>query len=142
LLGGRLVVGGGVELAFASMRRLEEAEIDILRATCREIAKCQLPALVDVAVREKLVADLLGHAQTVAQIHERAPVEAIVRAVRYLAYTHAIPPMGTNSDWFWNMLECLIELAFPITGQYPTAEPFLRDLERGIAATRAAMRTT
>ena len=121
------------------MRQLDEAEVESLRTACREVARYQLPTIVDVEVREKLVGELLAHAQTTARIHERAPVASIVGAIGYLAYTHAIPPMHTDSDWFWNMLECVTELAFPNTGPRPESEPFLRDLERGIAEARAMM---
>ncbi len=37
----------------------------------------------------------------------------IVPAVRYLAYAHAIPPMGNNTKWFYSMLTAVTEFCCP-----------------------------
>jgi hypothetical protein len=67
---------------------------------------------------------------------ERDP-NLIVRAVQYLALTHAIPPMRDDTSWFQDMLAVLIELACPNCGATPELEPFFRDVERGIAVSRS-----
>ena len=41
----------------------------------------------------------------------------IVRAVRYLGGSHAIPPMRGDTRWFEEMLAALIELACPRVAQ-------------------------
>jgi hypothetical protein len=60
----------------------------------------------------------------------------IVRAVRYLAHKHMIPPMEGNVEAFASMLEVLIELACPNTGVDKEQEAFLKDIEQGIRDAR------
>lgn len=54
----------------------------------------------------------------------------IVRAVRYIAHKHVIPPMEGNVSAFADMLEVLIELTCPSSGADEEHEPFLKDIER------------
>lgn len=58
----------------------------------------------------------------------------LVRAVRYLAHTHAIPPMHDDTGWFVDMLEVLIELTCPNTDLPPRGKAFIADLRRGLSA--------
>jgi len=58
----------------------------------------------------------------------------LVRAVRYLAHTHAIPPMRNDTRWFTDMLEVLLELACPNTSIPPRGKEFITDLRRGLSA--------
>lgn len=60
----------------------------------------------------------------------------IVRAVRYIAHKHAIPPMDGDIDAFSAALEVLIELACPNTGVEADQEAFFRDIEEGIKEAR------
>lgn len=57
----------------------------------------------------------------------------LVRAVRYLAHTHAMPPLGNDTGWFVDMLDVLVELACPNTGLPPRGKDFIRDLRRGLS---------
>lgn len=61
----------------------------------------------------------------------------ITRAVRYLAATHAIPPMGEDLAWFHYMLQALVELACPNTGQNRESAAFLADIRAGIEEAEA-----
>lgn len=60
----------------------------------------------------------------------------IVRAVRYIAYKHAIPPMEGDVESFASMLDVLIELACPNTGSDQDQEQFFKDIEEGIQEAR------
>ena len=44
---------------------------------------------------------------------QRERDEVIANAVRYLAHTQAIPPMGTDTGWFMYSLGTLLEVAVP-----------------------------
>lgn len=57
----------------------------------------------------------------------------LTRAVCYLADSHAIPPMGSDTAWFREMLACLVELAVPNAGLTPRGAAFLKDVQVGIA---------
>ena len=61
----------------------------------------------------------------------------IVRAVRYLATCHAMPPMRDDTAWFSDMLTAMIELACPDTHVFREHEPFFCDIEQGIAVARS-----
>jgi len=67
---------------------------------------------------------------------ERDP-NIIVRAVRYIALKHAIPPMEGNVEAFASMLDVLIELACPNQGVDRDQEPFFKDIEEGIQKARS-----
>lgn len=41
----------------------------------------------------------------------------VTRAVHYLTTAHAIPPMRDDTEWFYNMLSAVLEVARPNTGQ-------------------------
>lgn len=60
----------------------------------------------------------------------------IVRAVRYIAHKHAIPPMEGDVEAFASMLDVLIELACPNTGVDQDQEQFFKDIEEGIQEAR------
>jgi hypothetical protein len=56
----------------------------------------------------------------------------VVRAVRFLGSTYAIPPMKEDTDWFDQSLEMGLHLALPASALDVDALEFLGDLERGI----------
>lgn len=56
----------------------------------------------------------------------------ISHAVRYIAHVHAIPPMGTDTEWFRDALTVLMELAVPNTGLNQEAAQFLSCVQEGI----------
>ena len=60
----------------------------------------------------------------------------LVRAVGYLAHTHAIPPMHDNREWFLFMLRTLVELSCPKTIQTSDSSAIFSDIESGIAFAR------
>lgn len=60
----------------------------------------------------------------------------IVRAVEYLD-VHAIPPMRDDTDWFRDMLIALVDLSCPNHGGSVEYDEFYKDIEAGIAFSRA-----
>jgi hypothetical protein len=111
-----------------------------LHAACVEIARTTLwrpkeevqPTEEDV---EALAAQYVEHALRRIDFvtgQGRDP-NLLVRAARYLAHTHALPPMGNNTGWFPEMLDVLIELACPNTGLPRQGKAFMADLRRGIS---------
>lgn len=68
--------------------------------------------------------------------HNRDP-NLIVRAIEYLAGSHAIPPMRDDTRWFSDMLAALVELACPNAILSREQDQFLRDIEHGIATSRS-----
>lgn len=57
----------------------------------------------------------------------------IASAVRYLTNAHAMPPMGEDASWFFNMLRVVLEIARPNTGIKLENKAFLREMLYGIA---------
>jgi len=60
----------------------------------------------------------------------------VVRAVRYLASTHAIQPMHDSTEWFFFMLRALLELACPEKVNQGDTLEFLSDIEEGLTLAR------
>ena len=78
-----------------------------------------------------------------ALMHEDYIVEAgrdpnlLHLCVEYLEKTQAIPPMADDTRWFADMLSVLIELAVPNAIADVESEGLYREIEVGIAASRA-----
>lgn len=114
---------------------------ETLRAACYEVARKTMEDArpTDVA-RIRGLADKFYHFSRdhVSRIREqgREP-EILVRAVRYLARTHAIPQMHDGTEWFFFMLRALLELACPEKGADEETLDFLIDVEQGIEAVRS-----
>lgn len=70
---------------------------------------------------------------------QREGDEVIANAVRYLAHTQAIPPMGTDTAWFMNSLGTLLEVAVPNSTLDQDSEPFLDQLQEGIWQARSTI---
>ena len=112
-----------------------------LKAACYEVATNTMweRRPIDVASIEAVAAQFFK----IAEDHEEYVVELgrdpnlIIRAVRYLNHVHAMPPMRDDTDWFYEMLQVLVELACPNTAGSPELEAFYRDIEEGIASLRA-----
>jgi hypothetical protein len=106
-------------------------------AACREVAKATLwkggEASADIieTYTQKLMKRCEYDIDYISAM-ERDP-NLLTRAIRYIAHTHAIPPMGTDIEWFATMVQCLIELAVPNTGQTPDSSAFLHDVQEGIS---------
>ncbi len=60
----------------------------------------------------------------------------VVRAVKYLADTHAIQPMHDSTEWFFFMLRALLELACPERVKNSDSLDFYTDIEEGLAVAR------
>ncbi|WKB50555.1 hypothetical protein [Eleftheria terrae] len=71
--------------------------------------------------------------------HQRESDDVIEHAVRYLADVHALPPMGTDVEWFREAMNVLIELAVPNTGLTNDAAKLLPHVQEGIAQSLAGM---
>lgn len=113
-----------------------------LMAACNEVARSTMWDLrpVDVtsiqAVADEFYEIALTHLDLLVQ--EGRDPNLITRAVKYLARSHAIPPMREDTRWFSDMLTALIELACPTCSSDPDSHAFLRDIEEGILG-RGAM---
>ena len=70
---------------------------------------------------------------------QREGDDVIANAVRYLAHTQAIPPMGTDTAWFMNSLGTLLEVAVPNTMLDKDSERFLDQLQEGIRQSRSTI---
>ena len=113
---------------------------EALHAACRAVAKETLwkPA-GEKKTTEKEVETLAGQLYDIALgpldfiIEQGRDPNVLVRAVRYLAHTHAIPPMRNDTGWFIDMLEVLIELACPNTDLPRNGKAFIADLRRGLS---------
>jgi hypothetical protein len=119
-------------------------DIDDLRTACHEVARATMweqrpidESIID-AHSERLFRIAREHEEFITG-QGRDP-NLIIRAVRYLAHAHAIPPMRDDVHWFSTMLWTLIELACPNTGTTQDLETFFRDIEEGIAVARADYR--
>jgi hypothetical protein len=60
----------------------------------------------------------------------------VVRAVEYLAHTHAIPAMHDSREWFIFMLGAIIELACPVCSQTKATAALFVDIETGVFLAR------
>ena len=118
-----------------------ELNIEALHAACLGIARETL--WKSKGEKKRTVKEIEAHAaklQVIALSHLEFIAEQgrdpniLVRAVRYLAHTHAIPPMRVDTGWFTNMLEVLIELACPNTHLPPKGKDFVADLRKGLSA--------
>jgi len=107
---------------------------DDLERACLELA------LAIKIVKEPISSDdargLAERFVAIAQDRVCAPLEIdrplIARAVRYLTQVHAIPPMGDDTQWFFNMLSVVLEVARPNTSVDEKSKEFLNDMAKGI----------
>lgn len=108
-----------------------------LRAACYEAARATMWARKPIDVRE--IEELAETFEKIARSHSEQIAEQgrdpniLVRAVQYLAGTHAVAPMGKDTSWFGDMLEALLELACPTATLDEKTGLFLKDVEEGIA---------
>lgn len=56
----------------------------------------------------------------------------LTRAVYYMIDAHALPLMGTDTEWFRQALVCLVELAVPGIALSDKGGAFLRDVQLGV----------
>jgi hypothetical protein len=91
-------------------------------------------------VVETLAEKFLGIAEAYQQFvrEERESDIVIEHAVRYLADTHAIPPMGTDTSWFVTAMEVVMQLAVPNKGMTQESAALLPCLQQGIASALAS----
>jgi hypothetical protein len=61
----------------------------------------------------------------------------VLRAVKYLADTHAIQPMHDSTEWFFFMLRALLELACPEKLTPGDSLDFLTDIAEGVSLARS-----
>jgi len=116
---------------------------EALKAVCFEAArKAMEDARPMDVVKIRRLADTFYHfaLEHVGRIRRqgREP-DILVRAVDYLARTHAIAQMHDSIEWFFFMLRALVELACPEQEQTGASAGFLDDLEEGIRRARLCM---
>ena len=102
------------------------SENDLFRA-CVEVARSILGRKTSPDVIETVA----GRYFSIACDHQdfvrgqREGDDVIANAVRYLAHTQAIPPMGTDTAWFMSSLGTLLEVAVPNSMLDKDSERFL-----------------
>jgi hypothetical protein len=94
-----------------SRKPIDAAEITALAARFTEIAQSRLSEALD-----------------------RNPA-LVARAIRYIDNAHAMPS-GDDAEWFFYMLEALLEVARPNTGLNQQSKAFLDDMVAGIEIAR------
>ena len=83
----------------------------------------------------------------IALSHEDTMLESgrdpglLLLCIEYLEKRHAIPPMADDTRWFETMLAVLVELAVPTTSDSGECEGLFREIERGLAESRANYRS-
>jgi hypothetical protein len=109
------------------------------RMVRRNVRKKEIDALAEKYYR-------IAHVQLQFITEQNRDPNLLVRAVRYLAHTHALPPMGKDTEWFSDMLGVLIELACPNTGlpppspcSYPSHPPTIRHPARPPCPSRSPL---
>ncbi len=107
-----------------------------LRAACFEAARKSMADIrpTDVSKITKLAGLFYQHAlHHVGRLRDQGhDPQILVRAVVYMAHTHAISPMHDSTEWFIFMLRALLELSCPEIGQDRDSIAFLADVEAGI----------
>lgn len=113
---------------------------EALRAACFEAARKSMADIrpTDVAKIKRLAEIFYRHSlHQVGRLRDHGhDPQILVRAVVYLAHTHAISPMHDSTEWFMFMLRALLELACPEVEQSTDSICFLSDLEHGIRNAR------
>ncbi|MEA5112997.1 MAG: hypothetical protein VB050_03135 [Geobacteraceae bacterium] len=113
---------------------------EALRAACFEAARKSMADIrpTDVSKIKRLAEIFYKHSlHHVGRLRDQGcDTQILVRAVEYLAHTHAISPMHDSTEWFMFMLRALLELACPDVEQNTESISFLSDLEYGIKTAR------
>lgn len=117
---------------------IDAIEVPGLREACAELAHIVLAASQPQVSRDILetLADRFAlEAADFALLVASAGRDTalLTRAVYYLIDAHALPLMGTDTEWFRQALSCLVELAVPGIALSPRGAAFLHDVEMGIA---------
>ncbi|NMC72812.1 MAG: hypothetical protein GYA56_00350 [Geobacteraceae bacterium] len=115
-----------------------------LKAACFDVARKTLEDARPTDVeRIRRLADTFYHCalEHMGRIRnqQREP-DILVRAVAYLARTHAISQMHDSTEWFFFMLRALVEIACPEKDLEDVSIEFLADLESGIRQARQKIR--
>ena len=110
----------------------------LLYSACYEAARNTMfqMAPIDNAAIEKVAESFFNYSiENVEFIQgQNCDPNLLIRAVKYLAHTHAIPPFRDDTLWFRNMLDCLVELACPNVGQTEESVSFFVDIAERIEA--------
>ena len=121
---------------------IDAIEIPGLREACAELAHIVLAASqprisrdISRDILETLAGRFALEAADFALLVASAGRDTalLTRAVHYLIDAHALPLMGTDTEWFRQALSCLVELAVPGIALSPRGAAFLHDVEMGIA---------
>jgi hypothetical protein len=117
---------------------IDAIEVPGLREACAELAHIVLAASqpqVSRDILETLAGRFALEAADFALLVASAGRDTtlLTRAVYYLIDAHALPLMGTDTEWFRQALSCLVELAVPGIALSPRGAAFLHDVEMGIA---------
>jgi hypothetical protein len=116
---------------------IDAIDVPGLRAACEELAHIVLASSRPGVSRDiletlagRFESEAAGFALLVASSGRDTAL--LARAVHYLIDAHALPLMGTDTEWFRQSLSCLVELAVPNIALSPRGAAFLHDVEMGI----------
>jgi hypothetical protein len=113
----------------------ESTEVDLFDA-CKAVARVVL--WKNGAASSDVVETLARKYLTIAEEYQdyvrrqRESDDVIAYAVQYIAHVHAIPPSGTDTEWFRHTLSTLIEVAVPNTALSESSARLLPCLQEGI----------
>lgn len=122
---------------------MAEVEPSDLEWACREVAREVLwkngASSTDVVetLGSKFLDVAKGHQNFVRQ--QRESDDVIANAVRYIARVHAVPLSGTDTRWFADALQVLIEIAVPNAGLTEESAAFLSNVQEGIRESLAGI---
>jgi hypothetical protein len=116
---------------------IDAIDVPGLRAACEELAHIVLASSrpeVSRDILETLAGRFESEAADFALLVASSGRDTalLARAVHYLIDAHALPLMGTDTEWFRQSLSCLVELAVPNIALSPRGAAFLHDVEMGI----------
>ncbi|MRR35029.1 hypothetical protein EG829_10115 [bacterium] len=117
-----------------------ELDHEALREACYEAARKTMEDARPTDVEKiRRLADTFYHfaREHVVRFRKQGrDPDILVRAVAYLARTHAIAQMHDSTEWFFFMLRALVELACPEREQAGETLLFFGDVEEGIRLAR------
>lgn len=107
------------------------------RSLAREMAQGYRPT--DVQWLENFAQEISEHAVEQSEFvsgQKRDP-NLVTRIIEYMTTCLAMPVIGYSTPWFMATFDALLELSCPNHGGVESNEPFYREVELGVASSRA-----
>jgi hypothetical protein len=117
---------------------LHEACFAAARGTMWDVRPTDVTKIKDLA--DSFFSIAMSHLNRIRE--QGCDPDILVRAVAYMANTHAIPPMHDSKEWFIFMIAALLELACPECVQNKESVAIFSDIEKGISFVRQQLEIT